>query len=85
MTTDEQTTTTFEGRPLPRPEEAPYDQGLAFDLTTLINRRNALAIFGVGGGDHKREVQLQLQLQFEFQRDERAHRDPRRDGRALPG
>lgn len=48
MTTDEQTTTTFEGRPLPRPEEAPYDQGLAFDLTTLINRRNALAIFGLG-------------------------------------
>jgi protocatechuate 3,4-dioxygenase beta subunit len=48
MTTDEQTTTTFEGRPLPRPEEAPYDQGLAFDLTTLINRRNALTLFGLG-------------------------------------
>jgi len=48
MTTDENTTASFEGRPLPRPDEAPFDQGLAFDLTTLINRRNALTLFGLG-------------------------------------
>ena len=48
MTTDEQTPSSFEGRPLPRPDEAPFDQGLAFDLTTLINRRNALTLFGLG-------------------------------------
>ena len=48
MTTDEHTTASFEGRPLPRPDEAPFDQGLAFDLTTLINRRNALTLFGLG-------------------------------------
>ncbi|MEV8158342.1 3,4-dioxygenase subunit beta [Kocuria salsicia] len=45
-TTHEQPT--FEGRPLDRPEEDVEDQGLAFDLGTLIDRRRALGIFGAG-------------------------------------
>ena len=41
---------TFEGRPLPHPDEAVFDQGLAFDLGTLLSRRRALRMFGIGGG-----------------------------------
>ncbi|MFC4063322.1 dioxygenase family protein [Actinoplanes subglobosus] len=37
----------YEGRPLPRPGEDIYDQGLAFDLAT-IRRRQALRVFGLG-------------------------------------
>ncbi|CCI51293.1 intradiol ring-cleavage dioxygenase [Nostocoides jenkinsii] len=37
----------FEGRPLPRPEEEVFDQGLAFDLETM-NRRRALRYLGIG-------------------------------------
>ena len=44
----------FEGRPLDRPEEDIEDQGLAFDLWTLIDRRTgrrgALGALGVGLG-----------------------------------
>ena len=44
----------FEGRPLDRPEEDLEDQGLAFDLRTVINRRTgrrgALGVLGVGLG-----------------------------------
>ena len=44
----------FEGRPLDRPEEDIEDQGLAFDLRTVINRRTgrrgALGVLGVGLG-----------------------------------
>ena len=47
MTTDEQTPSSFEGRPLPRPDEAPFDQGLAFDLETM-NRRRLLRMAGLG-------------------------------------
>lgn len=39
---------TYQGRPLPRPEDEVVDQGLAFDITTLFNRRRALQVFGVG-------------------------------------
>jgi protocatechuate 3,4-dioxygenase beta subunit len=40
---------TFEGRPLPDPTEPAWDQGLAFDVDTLIDRRRALKIIGVAG------------------------------------
>jgi len=39
---------TYEGRPLPRPNDEVVDQGLSFDITTLLNRRQALRAFGLG-------------------------------------
>ena len=39
---------TYEGRPLPRPEEEVVDQGLAFDVGTLLSRRQALRALGLG-------------------------------------
>ena len=39
---------TFQGRPLARPTEDIEDQGLGFDLGTLMGRRRILAMFGVG-------------------------------------
>ena len=45
--------TTFEGRPLDRPEEDIEDQGLHFDLTTIqnrVSRRGLLGLFGIGAG-----------------------------------
>lgn len=39
---------TFEGRPLARPDEPVVDQGLAFDLGTLLDRRRLLQLVGVG-------------------------------------
>ncbi len=39
---------TYEGRPLPRPDEELVDQGLGFDLGTLLSRRQALRGFGIG-------------------------------------
>jgi protocatechuate 3,4-dioxygenase beta subunit len=39
---------TFEGRRLPRPDEELVDQGLGFDLATLIGRRQALRMLGLG-------------------------------------
>jgi protocatechuate 3,4-dioxygenase beta subunit len=38
----------YEGRPLPRPHEELVDQGLAFDLGTLVDRRRLLRVFGLG-------------------------------------
>ena len=38
----------YEGRPLVRPHEDLVDQGLSFDLTTLLNRRQVLRAFGLG-------------------------------------
>lgn len=38
----------YEGRALPRPDEEVVDQGLAFDIGTLFDRRRVLQIFGVG-------------------------------------
>ena len=42
------TAPTFEGRALPHPEEPVYDQGLAFDVDTLISRRKVLRALGYG-------------------------------------
>jgi protocatechuate 3,4-dioxygenase beta subunit len=39
---------TFEGRSLPRLGEELTDQGLAFDLATLVTRRQALRVLGLG-------------------------------------
>jgi protocatechuate 3,4-dioxygenase beta subunit len=39
---------TYEGRALPRPDDELVDQGLGFDLGTLVSRRSALRAFGLG-------------------------------------
>ncbi|HEX6352835.1 MAG TPA: 3,4-dioxygenase subunit beta, partial [Actinophytocola sp.] len=39
---------TYEGRALPRPEEEVVDQGLGFDIGTLMGRRRMLRILGIG-------------------------------------
>lgn len=39
---------TYEGRPLPRPDEEVVDQGLRFDVDTLLSRRGLLAVLGIG-------------------------------------
>jgi protocatechuate 3,4-dioxygenase beta subunit len=39
---------TYEGRPLARPDEELVDQGLSFDVTTLVSRRRMLKAFGLG-------------------------------------
>jgi len=39
---------TYEGRQLPRPDEELVDQGLRFDVDTLLNRRRMLAFLGLG-------------------------------------
>jgi protocatechuate 3,4-dioxygenase beta subunit len=36
-------------RQLPHPDEPIFDQGLAFDLETLLDRRRVLTLLGVGG------------------------------------
>lgn len=38
---------TYEGRPLPRPEEEVVDQGLGFDLETLVSLCGLLGLFGI--------------------------------------
>lgn len=40
----------YQGRLLPNPEEEVVDQGLRFDVTTLMTRRGLLGAFGVGAG-----------------------------------
>ncbi|MDO5634825.1 MAG: intradiol ring-cleavage dioxygenase [Micrococcus sp.] len=40
----------FEGRILHRQDEDIEDQGVAFDVGTLVSRRNALGVFGTGAG-----------------------------------
>ncbi|GAA4425195.1 intradiol ring-cleavage dioxygenase [Georgenia halophila] len=37
---------TYEGRPLPRPDEEVVDQGLGFDISTLLARRQVLEALG---------------------------------------
>jgi protocatechuate 3,4-dioxygenase beta subunit len=39
---------TYGGRPLPRPHEELVDQGLRFDVDTLLDRRRMLAFLGLG-------------------------------------
>lgn len=41
-------TPTFQGRELPHPDEPVYDQGLGFDLQTLLGRRGVLQALGIG-------------------------------------
>jgi len=38
----------YQGRRLPRPDEELVDQGLGFDVATLLSRRRALRVFGLG-------------------------------------
>jgi protocatechuate 3,4-dioxygenase beta subunit len=40
----------YEGRPLARPDEPIFDQGLAFDLETELSRRKVLKLLGLGAG-----------------------------------
>ena len=40
----------YEGRLLPRAHDEVVDQGLAFDVRTLLNRRRMFAVFGMGAG-----------------------------------
>jgi protocatechuate 3,4-dioxygenase beta subunit len=44
----EPATPTYQGRHLPRPDEEVTDQGLGFDLHTLLGRRQLLRAFGAG-------------------------------------
>jgi hypothetical protein len=37
----------WQGRPLPDPDEPVFDQGLAFDVQTIMDRRRALKLIGV--------------------------------------
>lgn len=39
---------TYEGRSLPKPHDEIVDQGLAFDVGTLLSRRKMLTFFGLG-------------------------------------
>lgn len=39
---------TYEGRELPNPDEAVFDQGLQFDLATAFSRRRMLSLLGAG-------------------------------------
>ena len=39
----------FEGRPFHDPDEPLFDQGLAFDVETLLTRRSMLKVIGLGG------------------------------------
>jgi protocatechuate 3,4-dioxygenase beta subunit len=39
---------TYEGRPLAKPDEEIFDQGLGFDMGTMLGRRRLLAAFGLG-------------------------------------
>jgi protocatechuate 3,4-dioxygenase beta subunit len=39
----------YEGRPLANPDEDIYDQGLAFDIETMLDRRRVLKLMGFAG------------------------------------
>ena len=39
---------TWRGRPLPRPTDDLEDQGLGFDVQTVLDRRSALRVLGLG-------------------------------------
>jgi protocatechuate 3,4-dioxygenase beta subunit len=38
----------YQGRPLPRPAEEVVDQGLGFDIGTILGRRQVLRLLGIG-------------------------------------
>ena len=44
----DQTDLTYEGRPLAKPDEELVDQGLGFDIGTLLSRRRMMRILGIG-------------------------------------
>jgi protocatechuate 3,4-dioxygenase beta subunit len=44
---DQDRVLTYQGRPLPRPDEEVVDQGLGFDVATLLGRRQLLRAFGL--------------------------------------
>ncbi|MFL5679460.1 MAG: intradiol ring-cleavage dioxygenase [Chloroflexota bacterium] len=44
-----QAPTLYEGRPLADPDESLYDQGLQFDVETLLDRRGMLKLIGFSG------------------------------------
>jgi protocatechuate 3,4-dioxygenase beta subunit len=44
----DQTDLTYEGRPLAKPDEELVDQGLGFDIGTLMSRRRMMRILGIG-------------------------------------
>ena len=48
MTSDQQHALTYEGRVFARPQEELTDQGLGFDLATLVSRRRVLGALGLG-------------------------------------
>lgn len=48
MATEHEQAPTYQGRPLDRPEEELTDQGLRFDVATLVSRRNLLRAVGLG-------------------------------------
>ena len=47
MSDDRQQHPTYEGRPLARPHEELTDQGLTFDVATLLSRRSVLRVLGL--------------------------------------
>lgn len=82
---------TYEGRSLPRPHDEIVDQGLAFDVGTLLSRRKMLTFFGLGaatvglaacgGGNSGTTASATSTTAAASGLTE----IPRRDGRALPG
>ncbi len=48
MTTPESPHRSYQGRVLPKQDEELVDQGLQFDITTLLDRRRVLALVGLG-------------------------------------
>lgn len=48
MVTVNERRTRYQGRPLPRPDDELVDQGLGFDLGTLLSRRRMLTALGLG-------------------------------------
>ena len=48
MATHQEQIQTYQGRPFDRPEEELTDQGLRFDVATVLSRRNVLRTLGLG-------------------------------------
>ena len=87
---------TYEGRPLPRPDDEVVDQGLGFDLGTLLSRRHIAAVPRArrrrGRARGLRHAQRRLAPRRRRPPSSGRHgrggcgrRDPRRDRRPYPG
>ena len=77
----------YQGRLLPRPDEEVVDQGLGFDVRTLVTRRRMLKAFGLGAGMFALAacgVDAASTSDASRERRRRGDRDPRRDRRSLP-